>query len=63
MKKVFFGGSRKLSRLNRAIIERANNIVAQNFQILIGDANGADKAMQKYLAEKVYKNVIVFCMK
>jgi hypothetical protein len=62
MKKVFIGGSRKLGRLNRAIKERADNIVGQDFQILIGDANGADKAVQKYLAEKGYKNVIVFCM-
>jgi len=62
MTKVFFGGSRKLTHLNRAIRERANNIVAKGFEVLIGDANGADKAMQKYLAEKGYKNVIVFCM-
>jgi hypothetical protein len=62
MTKVFFGGSRKLSRLNRAIRERADNIVAKGFEVLIGDANGADKAMQKYLAEKGYQNVIVFCM-
>jgi hypothetical protein len=62
MKKVFIGGSRKLGRLNRAIKERADNIVGQDFQILIGDANGADKAVQQYLAEKGYKNVIVFCM-
>jgi len=62
MKKVFIGGSRKLSRLNRAIKARADNILTQDFQILIGDANGADKAVQQYLAEKGYKNVIVFCM-
>jgi len=62
MKKVFIGGSRKLCRLNRAIKERADNILGQDFQILIGDANGADKAVQQYLAEKGYKNVIVFCM-
>jgi len=62
MKKVFFGGSRKLNRLNRVIRERADNIVAKGFEVLIGDANGADKAMQKYLAEKGYKNVVVFCM-
>jgi len=62
MKKVFIGGSRKLSRLNRAIKERADNIVGQDFQILIGDANGADRAVQQYLAEKGYRNVIVFCM-
>ncbi len=62
MKKVFFGGSRKLSRLNRTIRERADNIVANNFEVLIGDANGADKAMQKYLSDKGHKKVIVYCM-
>lgn len=62
MTKVFFGGSKKLSRLNRAVRERADNIVAKGFEVLIGDANGADKAMQEYLAEKSYQNVIVFCM-
>jgi len=60
MTKVFFGGSRKLSRLNRAIRERADNLVAKGFEILIGDADGADKAMQKYLADKAYQSVIVF---
>ncbi len=61
MKKVFFGGSRRLSRLNQAIRERADNIVAKDYEVLIGDANGADKVMQKYLAEQGYKNVIVYC--
>lgn len=28
--------------------------------VLLGDANGADKAMQKYFAELQYDNVIVF---
>ena len=62
MNKVFFGGSRRLSRLNRAVKGRADNIIAKGFKILIGDANGADKAMQQYLAEKGYENVVVFCM-
>ena len=62
MTKVFYGGSRKVTRLNRAIKERADNIVAKGFEVLIGDANGADKAMQKYLADKGYQNVTVFCM-
>ena len=61
MKKVFFGGSRKLSRLNKAIRERADNIISSGYMILLGDANGADRAMQKYLAEKSYPHVLVFC--
>ena len=62
MIKVFFGGSRKIGRLNQAIKECADNIIANEYLILLGDANGADKAMQEYLDEKKYKNVLVFCM-
>lgn len=62
MSKVFFGGSRRIARLNQAVRDRANNIISNGYSILLGDANGADKAMQKYLAEKGYRNVLVFCM-
>lgn len=37
-------------------------MVDKGFQILVGDANGADKAVQRYLAEKAYRNVLVHCM-
>lgn len=62
MSKVFFGGSRKMGRLSQAVRERTDNIIANGYLILLGDANGADKAMQTYLAEKNYRNVLVFCM-
>ena len=29
--------------------------------MLIGDANGADRAMQEYLAQKGYTHVLIFC--
>lgn len=61
MKKVFFGGSRKLGKLNKAISERADNIISNGYLVLLGDANGADRAMQKYLAEKSYLHVLIFC--
>jgi len=62
MTKVFFGGSRKIGRLNKEVKKRAENIIGKNITVLIGDANGADKDMQKYLMKRNYKNVIVFCM-
>ena len=62
MTKIFFGGSRRISRLNRAVEERTDNILSNGYMILVGDANGADKAMQQYLAGKKYRNVLVFCM-
>lgn len=37
-------------------------MIKRGFTILVGDANGADKAVQRYLAEKRYPNVIVHCM-
>ncbi len=62
MNKVFFGGSRTIARLSQAVKERADNIIANGYLMLLGDANGADKAMQKYLADKSYRNVLVFCV-
>jgi hypothetical protein len=37
-------------------------MIDKGFQILVGDANGADKAVQSYLAEKAYLHVLVHCM-
>jgi hypothetical protein len=62
MTKVFIGGSRRISRLNKAIKDRIDNIIQNEYIVLIGDANGADKAVQNYLFDKNYRNVLVFCM-
>ena len=61
MTKVFIGGSRRASRLSRQVQNRVDNIVANEFPIVIGDANGADKAVQQYLHGKRYQLVEVFC--
>lgn len=62
MKTVFIGGSRSVSRLNPALRAKLNSVVRKNYRILIGDANGADKAVQQHLHKMRYQNVIVFCM-
>jgi len=59
---VFIGGSRAISKLNKVIREQLDHFIAKQCTILIGDANGADKAVQQHFAEKHYPNVIVFCM-
>jgi hypothetical protein len=38
-----------------------DNIVAQGFRVVVGDANGADKAMQAYLHDVGYSHVTVYC--
>jgi hypothetical protein len=50
MTKVFIGGSRRLSQLNKDLKGRLDNIVERGFTVIVGDANGADKAVQRYLA-------------
>ena len=61
MTSVFIGGSRRITRLSDEIRERAKNIMAQGLTVLIGDASGADKAMQTLFANERYRNVVVYC--
>jgi hypothetical protein len=61
MKHVFAGGSRKVTSLNAEVRERLDNMIEKQLAVFVGDANGADKAIQKYLSERHYPNVLVFC--
>jgi probable addiction module antidote protein len=58
---IFIGGSRHVSRLPAEVKQRLDNVVASGHQVIVGDANGADKAVQKHLLEKRYEKVTVFC--
>lgn len=57
---VFLSGSRKVSRITADIRERLDNMIANRLCIVAGDANGADKAMQAYLAEVGYADVMIY---
>lgn len=61
MKKVFLSGSRRLSRLPVEVRQRLDEMMRRELTILVGDANGADKAIQNYFAERKYPSVLVFC--
>jgi adenine-specific DNA-methyltransferase len=61
MSTVFVGGSRQVSRLSAQAKERLNNIIGSGFRVVVGDAAGADKAVQKYLLDAAYGNVTVYC--
>jgi hypothetical protein len=60
--KVFIAGSRRLSKLSRDVTQRLDNIIEKGLTVLIGDANGVDKAVQTYFSNKRYSNVQVFYM-
>jgi hypothetical protein len=61
MTSVFIGGSRRLSRINPELAHRLDNIIEKQLRVLIGDANGFDRAAQAYLAENGYPSVLVYC--
>lgn len=58
--KVFIAGSRAITRLTDAIRLRLDRIMAERHTVIVGDANGADKAVQRYLADHRYDNVVVY---
>lgn len=59
-KTVFISGSRHLSHLNLEVKRRLERIISQKFKIIIGDANGIDKAVQKFLHTQSYPNVEIY---
>lgn len=63
MTKVFIGGSRSITRLQPEVAQRLRNIIDGELSVLVGDANGVDKAVQRFFAEAepAYEKVEVFC--
>ncbi len=62
MTSVFIGGSRAVARLNGIVRDKLDDLITRRCRILVGDANGADKAVQQHFFERSYEHVIVYCM-
>lgn len=62
MTTVFISGSRAVSRLNGTIRAKLNDLIDRQCMIFVGDANGADKAVQQHFASRGYRHVLVYCM-
>ena len=60
--KVFVSGSRALTQLTASIHNKLENIINEHFTVLVGDADGADKAVQTFLNNEGYRSVVVYCM-
>ena len=48
---VFVAGSRQISRLPAEVRTRLDTVIERGLQILVADTNGADKAVQRFLAD------------
>lgn len=61
MNTIFIGGSRHVSRLPVEVKQRLDNVIHSGHRVIVGDANGVDKAVQKYFHDAAYDKVTVFC--
>jgi hypothetical protein len=61
MIKIFIGGSRKISKLSSEVERKLDAILAKGTPVAVGDAKGADKAVQQHLHSRGYRKVEVFC--
>ena len=61
MKNIFISGSMRIKNINELVIDRIENIIRENFTIIVGDADGVDSSIQQILFNKLYENVKVYC--
>lgn len=61
MHKVFISGSMSIKHIDSKVIERLYNIIASQYEIIVGDADGVDSSIQSLLKDRQTKNVTVYC--
>lgn len=61
MTTVFIAGSMNIKHLDRKVKERMANVVAQDYDVIVGDADGADAAIQEFLLESGATKATVYC--
>jgi adenine-specific DNA-methyltransferase len=58
--KIFIGGSKSICALPLAAIQKLKELCSSAVDIMVGDAFGADKAVQEFLVEVNYRPVTVY---
>ena len=61
MTTIFLSGSINIRHIKPSVKKRLQNIIDQQFSIVVGDANGADKVWQQCLLDMSYQAVTIFC--
>jgi len=61
MTTIFIAGSMNIKHLDPKVKERIDNIVSSEFDVVVGDADGADTSIQQYLFSLRSSKVTVYC--
>lgn len=59
--RVFIAGSMNIKHLDPKVKERIDNIVDQDFEVVVGDADGADTSIQWHLFNHGTTKTTVYC--
>ena len=58
--RIFIAGPRAITRLDSDVTSKLFSIYEKGYDVLVGDAAGVDRSVQKYYANRGYRNVTVF---
>ncbi len=61
MTTVFIAGSITIKRLHPMVKERIQNVVTSEFDVVVGDADGADSSIQQHLLSLGASRTTVYC--
>lgn len=61
--KIFVAGPRAIKGIDKNIIMKLESICEKEYDVLVGDADGIDSSVQKFLNERNYKNVTIYASK
>lgn len=61
MTTVLIAGSIKIKHLHDEVQARIMNILSMNYNVIVGDADGADSAIQQFLSDRGATRVTVYC--
>ena len=61
MTTVFLAGSMNIKHLDPKVSQRIDNIVASEFDVVVGDADGVDTSIQQYLSGLGHSKTTVYC--
>ena len=60
MEKIFIAGSISIKKLDESVTRRIDKMMNQGYEIILGDADGIDKAVQNYLNIQGYNKVTIY---
>lgn len=61
--KIFVAGPRAIKELDKNIIVKLENVCKKEYEVLVGDADGIDSSVQKFLNKQNYQNVTIYASK